>query len=61
MRQNDDRRTPDLSAERHLRVLSRSASTLGVGQYAARSKPAIRECVQQLGRHDNKEVHVVMT
>jgi hypothetical protein len=23
--------------------------------------PAIWECVQQFGRHDNKEVHVVMT
>src|ERR1035437_4235968 len=28
------------TAERHIRVHSRSASTLGVGQYAARSKPA---------------------
>ena len=26
-----------------------------------RLEPANRECVQQLGRHDNKEVHVVMT
>jgi len=24
-------------------------------------EPAIGECVQQFGRHDNKEVHVVMT
>ena len=29
------------SAERHLRVRSLSASTLGVGQYAARSKPVV--------------------
>ena len=40
-RQNDGGRTPKGSAERHLRVRSRPASTLGVGQYAARSKPAI--------------------
>ena len=37
-RQNDGRRLPNLSAERHVRVRSRSARTLGVGQYAGRSK-----------------------
>src|SRR5664280_3159267 len=42
-RQNDGHRQPDIGAERHVRVRSRSASTLGVGQYAARSKPAIRD------------------
>jgi hypothetical protein len=40
-RQNDGGRTPKGSAERHLRVRSRSASTLGIGQHVARSKPAI--------------------
>jgi hypothetical protein len=40
-RQIDGRRHPGRSAERHLRVRSRSASTLGVGQFAVRSKPLI--------------------
>ena len=40
-RQSDDPHHPGGSAERHLRVHSRSASTLGVAQFAARSKPAV--------------------
>jgi hypothetical protein len=39
--QNDDRRVAGRSAERHLRVRSRSASKLGVGQHVARSKPVL--------------------
>jgi len=49
-RHNDGRRHPGRSAERHVRVRSRSASTLGVGQYAARSKPAFAG--RRIGRRD---------
>jgi hypothetical protein len=38
-RQNDGRRLPNLSEERHLRVRLRSVSTLAVGRCPARSEP----------------------
>jgi len=49
-RQNDGHRQCGLSAERHVRVRSRSASTLGVGQYAARSKAVGDAVVASWGR-----------
>ena len=49
-RQNDGLRHPGSSAYRHVRVRSRSASTLGVGQYAARSKAVGDAVVASGGR-----------
>src|SRR5450759_69021 len=51
--QNDDRHPRGGNAYRHLRVRSRSASTLAVGQYAPRSKPALVTRTQlDIGTHE---------
>ena len=46
-RQNDGRRLPNLGAERHLRVRSRSASTPGAWQIRLRREPALWDTLRQ--------------